>query len=197
VDASRFVTFTPPRKGDSTTTARSFNWSRPNPRVLSSILTLPRFPFRQNKGGNRWCTMIREMMRAAKYSGTPSARARTIILVGDNYAENKCNSDLDFCTEIVQRGWYDEVQLLYGYVALYHSQSLCSNQSLSPHLPIAWYPHSPVDSTAVCVQASWAHTQWGGRNSQDPQSEPGQLRFCNFRGTCSPCSLVWMSKMSV
>jgi hypothetical protein len=58
--------------------------------------------------------MIREMMMAAKYSETPSARARKCVLVGDNYTENKCNVDLDFCTEVVQRGLYDEIQLLYG-----------------------------------------------------------------------------------
>ena len=58
--------------------------------------------------------MAREMMRASKHSETPSARARKCVTVGDNYIENKCNVDLDFCTEVVQHGWYDEIQLLYG-----------------------------------------------------------------------------------
>jgi hypothetical protein len=67
--------------------------------------------------------MVYGMMRAAKYSETPSARARTCVMVGDNYVENKCNVDLDFCTEVVQRGWYDEVQLLYGYPQRTHSHT--------------------------------------------------------------------------
>ena len=37
-----------------------------------------------------------------------------LVLVGDNFSENKNNCNLDFLTEIVQRGWYDEIQLLFG-----------------------------------------------------------------------------------
>jgi hypothetical protein len=87
------------------------NMSPPVPGSYSDVAS----QCRHKKGGNRWCTMIMGMMRAAKYSETPSARARQCVLVGDNYGENKCNTDLDFCTEVVQRGWYDEIKLLYGY----------------------------------------------------------------------------------
>lgn len=81
--------------------------------------------------------MVMEMMRAAKYSQTPSARARTVVMVGDNFGENKCNTDLDFCTEVVQREWYDEVQLLYGYPFPYPPSQLhyIRGQPLTPPPP--------------------------------------------------------------
>ena len=50
-----------------------------------------------------------------KTSGHPAARARQLVLVGDNYSENKNNCNLDFLTELVQRGWFDDIQLLFGY----------------------------------------------------------------------------------
>ena len=60
--------------------------------------------------------MVYHTLRALKESGTPAARARHLVMIGDNYGENKNNTDLAFCTELVQRGWYDSVKLLYGYV---------------------------------------------------------------------------------
>ena len=55
-----------------------------------------------------------EVMRATKYSGTPAATARTAVIIGDNYVENKCNTDYDSCHTLVERGWYDVVILAYG-----------------------------------------------------------------------------------
>jgi hypothetical protein len=37
-----------------------------------------------------------------------------LVLVGDNFSENKNNCNLDFLTELIQRGWCDEIQLLFG-----------------------------------------------------------------------------------
>jgi hypothetical protein len=74
------------------------------------------FVSRFKKGANRWCTMMYHTLKALKESGTPAARARHLVCIGDNYAENKNNTNLDFCTELVQRGWYDTIELLYGYV---------------------------------------------------------------------------------
>jgi hypothetical protein len=58
--------------------------------------------------------MMYHTLKALKESGTPAARARHLVMIGDNYGENKNNTDLDFCTELVQRGWFDTVELLYG-----------------------------------------------------------------------------------
>ena len=58
--------------------------------------------------------MVYHTLKALKESGTPAARARQLVMIGDNYGQNKNNTDLDFCTELVQRGWYDSVKLLYG-----------------------------------------------------------------------------------
>jgi hypothetical protein len=69
---------------------------------------------RFKKGANRWCTTVYHALQALKNSGHPAARARMLVLVGDNFSENKNNCNLDFLTEIVQRGWYDEIQLLFG-----------------------------------------------------------------------------------
>jgi hypothetical protein len=70
--------------------------------------------FRFKKGANRWCTTVYHALRALKNSGHPAARARMLVLVGDNFSENKNNCNLDFLTELIQRGWYDEIQLLFG-----------------------------------------------------------------------------------
>jgi hypothetical protein len=69
---------------------------------------------RFKKGVNRWCTTVYHALRALKNSGHPAARARALALVGDKFSENENNCNLDFPTEIVQRGWYDEIQLLFG-----------------------------------------------------------------------------------
>ena len=59
---------------------------------------------RFKKGANRWCTTVYHALQALKNSGHPAARARMLVLVGDNFSENKNNCNLDFLTEIVQRG---------------------------------------------------------------------------------------------
>lgn len=76
---------------------------------------------RLSKGGNRWCTSILHHLLEIKNSRGPSARAKTLILIGDNYSENKSNVNLDFCSELVLRGWFEEVQLLFGPVGHTHN----------------------------------------------------------------------------
>ena len=81
------------------------------PGTLTNSLNSHRF----KKGANRWCTTVYHALRALKTSGHPAARARQLVLVGDNFSENKNNCNLDFLTELVQRGWFDDIQLLFGY----------------------------------------------------------------------------------
>lgn len=76
---------------------------------------------RMSKGANRWCTSILHAIRALKTSNHQGSKARTLILIGDNYGENKNNINLDFICELVGRGWFDEVQLLFGPVGHTHN----------------------------------------------------------------------------
>ena len=76
---------------------------------------------RYKKGSNRWCSMLYTSIMALKRSGTPAARARKLILIGDNFAENKNNTNLDFVADLVLNGVYDEVQMLYGPVGHTHN----------------------------------------------------------------------------
>jgi hypothetical protein len=74
-----------------------------------------------SKGGNRWCTQMYLVIKALKESGTPAADARTCVIIGDNYSENKNNVDFAFCNELIMRGWYDNVYLYYGPVGHTHN----------------------------------------------------------------------------
>ena len=74
-------------------------------------------------------------IREIKAGGSPSAKAKTLVLIGDNYSENKSNVTLDFACELVMQGasialcsfvqhstgWFDEVQLLFGPVGHTHN----------------------------------------------------------------------------
>jgi hypothetical protein len=59
-----------------------------------------------SKGGDRWCTQMFLAIKALKESGSPAAAARILIIIGDNYSENKNNVDFAFCADIIARGWY-------------------------------------------------------------------------------------------
>lgn len=76
---------------------------------------------RVSKGANRWCTSILHAVRALKSSGGSAAGARVLVLIGDNFAENKNNINYDFLCELVWRGVFDEIQLLFGLVGHTHN----------------------------------------------------------------------------
>jgi hypothetical protein len=76
---------------------------------------------RHSKGANRWCTSILHTLRAIKTAGGPNAQAMTLVLFGDNYAENKNNVNFDFLLELVWRGWYTTIHLLFGPVGHTHN----------------------------------------------------------------------------
>jgi hypothetical protein len=58
-----------------------------------------------SKGADRWCTQMFLVIKALKESGTPASVARTCVIIGDNYSENKNNVDFAFCCDLVARGW--------------------------------------------------------------------------------------------
>lgn len=48
-------------------------------------------------------------------------RSRKLVLMADNCAENKNNIVFAFMAELVMRGWYDEVEMLFGPVGHTHN----------------------------------------------------------------------------
>jgi hypothetical protein len=84
-----------------------------------------RFP----KGANRLCTSLWHTIRRIKFkdpadcseSELQQRQARKVILLADNAADNKNNTLFAWCTELVWRGWYDEVELYYGPVGHTHN----------------------------------------------------------------------------
>ena len=74
-----------------------------------------------SKGANRLCTSLYFQLRAIKTSNGPQAKARELVLIADNFAENQNNTNLAFGTELVLRGWYDVVMFLFGPVGHTHN----------------------------------------------------------------------------
>lgn len=73
-------------------------------------------------------------------------------MIADNYSENKNNTLFAFCSDLVSRGWYDEILLLYGPPGHTHNggdaqhnihNNICANFT-SPTLAhfLARYPQS-------------------------------------------------------
>jgi hypothetical protein len=73
------------------------------------------------KGGNRFCTMMYNVIKSIKTSGGPAAEARTLTLIGDNYGENKNNTNLAFASDLVKNGWYLNLLLSFSSDDLFRS----------------------------------------------------------------------------
>ena len=67
-----------------------------------------------SKGANRIITVLFTAIRMMKFGRGQSRYARNIICLADNYSENKCNELFAFAYEMVQRGWVDSVEFLFG-----------------------------------------------------------------------------------
>ena len=72
------------------------------------------------KGGNRICTILYHYLRRIKYKKGPfdsveskQAKARRVILMADNFAENKCNVLFAFLSHLIHLGWFSEIELLF------------------------------------------------------------------------------------
>ena len=79
---------------------------------------------RWGKGANRLITQLYAAIRRVKsdYTGR-SYRARNLTLVADNASENKNNLVLVFFVDMVQHGWFDSVELLFGEPGHTHNGS--------------------------------------------------------------------------
>jgi hypothetical protein len=73
------------------------------------------------KGANRLLTVLYHMLRAIKWGAHTCARAQELVLIADNASENKNNEMFAFCTELVMRGWFRNVTMLFGPVGHTHN----------------------------------------------------------------------------
>ena len=77
-----------------------------------------------SKGGDRICSILYNTIRRIKTKPDADAteveraqkKSRKVVLMADNASENKNDTLFDFLTELVMRGWYDEIQMLFGPV---------------------------------------------------------------------------------
>ena len=80
------------------------------------------------KGGNRICTFLYHYLHRIKFqdvvSGSVQERqkhARRLVLMADNFTENKCNTLFAFLSHLIHLNWFDEVELLFGPVGHTHN----------------------------------------------------------------------------
>ena len=77
---------------------------------------------RWKKGANRMITQLMAAVRRIKsdYS-KPGHRARRLVFIADNCSENKNNTLLAWCHSLVENGWFDSIELLFGTVGHTHN----------------------------------------------------------------------------
>jgi len=85
------------------------------------------------KGADRLCTIL-YWLRKVKWGNTP---CRSATKLADNYVENKNNVLFALCSELVMRGWFREVEMLFGPVGHTHNGNdayhCCHNQLVGNH----------------------------------------------------------------
>lgn len=77
---------------------------------------------RYKKDCNYIITLLYAAIKRVKENyAHPSFRARKCVFIADNASENKNNELLAFCTELVAKGWFDDIELLFGEVGHTHN----------------------------------------------------------------------------
>ena len=87
------------------------------------------FEGKWKKVADRLCTILFHVLRRSLHRApdqcTPSELAqricRKLVLMADNASGNKNNVVFQFCSELLLRKWFDEVQLLFGPVGHTHN----------------------------------------------------------------------------
>ena len=75
-----------------------------------------------NKGANRIITQLHAYISSIKSDSTNiQHKARRLILIGDNYSENKNNALFAWMSDLVANKWFDDVECLFGEVGHTHS----------------------------------------------------------------------------
>jgi len=74
------------------------------------------------KDANTLITQLHLVVRRAKSDYKhPRHRARKMTVIADSASENKNNILLCYCQDLVDNGWFDEIQLLFGPVGHTHN----------------------------------------------------------------------------
>ena len=76
---------------------------------------------RFKKGGNRLCSVLYHYLRKMKFGTDRCRLAHRVYLHADNFVENKCNTVLCFASELVMRGWFEEIIFEFGPVGHTHN----------------------------------------------------------------------------
>jgi hypothetical protein len=170
---------------------------------------------RFRKGANRLCSSLWATFRASKGSTSDARFARFLTLMADNAADNKNNTVLAFCSDLVLRGWFDVIELVFGPPGHTHNggdqQHQIHNEVLgnftSPTFVhfLARYaqswrqPHSRPTPAILDVQYDWDNfykpyiTEIGGhtKTPNDPVSIRG---FRIARGPDGIVNVQWKTK---
>jgi hypothetical protein len=124
------------------------------------------------KGANRLCTMLKGYIDAVKAdTSSPARHAHTLVLIADNYSENKNNTLFAFAADLVAKNAYSEVLLIFGPVGHTHSgidqyhnthnnilglQTIGDLAGLISRYPSAWTAEATRPEAAVVdVQYDW------------------------------------------
>ena len=152
-------------------------------------------------GGNRLCTNLYHVIRRIKLKDdatcTPLEKSQKVCrklgLMGDNVSENKNHTILCFCQELIERGWYDEIEMLFGPVGhthngndanhYVHNQLVGNFVSITPAEFFQNYAHAWHDETTRPTPII-AECQY----NFDQRYAPHQNRITNFtnRGQKDP-----------
>jgi hypothetical protein len=104
------------------------------------------------KLANRLITVLYHLLRRVKWGSHPCRFAKDLILIADNASENKNNVLFVFCSELVLRGWFRSVSMLFGPVGHTHNgidaYHFCHNQLVGNFVSItlAEYIHRFQDA---------------------------------------------------
>lgn len=87
------------------------------------------FTHKWRHGSNRMCTILYTVLSRIKNKPARDAtthdlaqkRSTKLYLMADNAPLNKNNTILAFASELVMRGWFEEVQMLFGPVGHTHN----------------------------------------------------------------------------
>jgi hypothetical protein len=170
---------------------------------------------RFKKGANRLCTTLLAAIRAAKRSKHESRFARKLTLIADNFSENKNNTLFAFLSDLVSRGWYDEILLVYGPPGHTHNGGdaqhhihnvVCGNfASATPVHFVARYPQSwraehkrPVPCV-LDMQYNWDKYYEAFKaklsNFSKHETDPAMCRGFRFaRGQAGIVNMQWKTK---
>ncbi len=77
---------------------------------------------RYKKGANRLISLLQACIKRVKSNPAhPAHTARDLVLIADNYSENKNKTMLAWAQDMVERKWFDSVEFLFGPVGHTHN----------------------------------------------------------------------------